>query len=432
MTWRRRKRTKAPSVADADLALETLGTERLRIIVLLALGGALSFLSLIPPTYFSSSMESAFRGNMSMFIAWRFVVLSGLVLYLVGEHLILRRLIARKRRIPTIYRYATALIETSFPTAAVIVAAIFSDPQASISSIPVFAYPLFIVLSALRLNFRLSLFTGLVAAVEYICVSQLFQLDSASYAPVHFSKGITFCMLGLLTGLVALQIKKRILDSVRTAEERNQIVSMFGKHVSQVVVDQLLAQGADVRSEKKNVCVMFLDIRNFTSFSEKRTPEEVVSYLETLFEFMIEIVNRNHGFINKFLGDGFMAVFGAPVSNGKDSLNAVKAAQGILERLNAEIANGNVPPTTVGIGLHAGEAVTGSIGSALRKEYTVIGDVVNLAARIEKLNKEFNSQLLISENVRATAISETLGKIIPRGLVQVRGREASINVYQLA
>src|SRR6185312_17081556 len=131
------------------------------------------------------------------------------------------------------------------------------------------------------LNFRLSLFTGLVAAVEYICVSQLFQLDSASYAPVHFSKGITFCMLGLLTGLVALQIKKRILDSVRTAEERNQIVSMFGKHVSQVVVDQLLAQGADVRSEKKNVCVMFLDIRNFTSFSEKRTPEEVVSYLET-------------------------------------------------------------------------------------------------------------------------------------------------------
>lgn len=433
MTWRRRRRAKAPSVTDGDLALETLGTERLRVIVLLAVGGSLAVLSLIPPTYFSSNLADAFQGTMHLFIAWRFVVLSGLFLYLIAEHLILRRLIVSKRKIPTVYRYVTALIETSFPTAAVVVAAIFSDPQSAIASIPVFAYPLFIVLSALRLNFRLSLFTGFVAGVEYICVAQIFQLDQASrYAAIHFSKGITLCMLGLLTGLVALQIKKRILDSVRTAEERNQIVNMFGKHVSPVVVDQLLAQGADLRSEKKNVCVMFLDIRNFTSFSEKRSPEEVVSYLEALFEFMIDIVNRNHGFINKFLGDGFMAVFGAPVSNGSDCLNAVTAAQEILTRLSAEVANGNVPPTTVGIGLHAGEAVTGSIGSTLRKEYTVIGDVVNLAARIEKLNKQFHSQLLISETVRETAISETLGDIIPRGLVQVRGREASIQVYQLA
>lgn len=160
-------------------------------------------------------------------------------------------------------------------------------------------------------------------------------------------------------------------------------------------MDKLLEQGAGVLSEKRDVRVMFLDIRNFTTFAENKRPEEVVEYLVSLFVFMIEIVKRHRGIINNFLGEGFMAVFGAPFSDGRDCANAVEAAREILARVEQEVAHGNVLPTQIGIGLHAGEAVTGSIGSSLRKEYTVIGDVVNLAARIEKLNKQFGSQLLI-------------------------------------
>ena len=126
-----------------------------------------------------------------------------------------------------------------------------------------------------------------------------------------------------------------------------------------------------------------------------------------------------------------MAVFGAPLSDGKDCLNAVEAAQEILARLKQEVEAGTILPTTVGIGLHAGEAVTGSIGSALRREYTVIGDVVNLAARIEKLNKQFDSQLLISEMVWQ-AVGDDQRKVQPMGEVQVRGRESAIQIYQLA
>jgi adenylate cyclase len=126
-----------------------------------------------------------------------------------------------------------------------------------------------------------------------------------------------------------------------------------------------------------------------------------------------------------------MAVFGAPLSDGKDCLNAVEASQEILERVRQEVEAGTILPTTVGIGLHAGEAVTGSIGSALRREYTVIGDVVNLAARIEKLNKQFDSQLLISEMVWQ-AVNEDRRKAVPMGEVQVRGREQAIQVYQVA
>jgi adenylate cyclase len=157
----------------------------------------------------------------------------------------------------------------------------------------------------------------------------------------------------------------------------------------------------------------------------------VVEYLESLFEFMIEIVNRHHGIINKFLGDGFMAVFGAPLSDGRDCANALKAAQEILARVQQEVEAGTILPTTVGIGLHAGEAVTGSIGSALRREYTVIGDVVNLASRIEKLNKQFDSRLLISEIVWQ-AVSSDGGKAVPMGQVEVRGREQAIQIYQVA
>ena len=146
---------------------------------------------------------------------------------------------------------------------------------------------------------------------------------------------------------------------------------------------------------------------------------------------MIEIVNRQHRINNKFLGDGFMAVFGAPLSDGKDCANAVEAAQEILARVQQEVDAGTILPTTVGIGLHAGEAVTGSIGSTLRREYTVIGDVVNLAARIEKLNKTFHSQLLISEIVWE-AINEARRNAVPMGQVQVKGREQSIQVYQVA
>ncbi len=94
-----------------------------------------------------------------------------------------------------------------------------------------------------------------------------------------------------------------------------------------------------------------------------------------------------------------MAVFGAPLSDGRDCANAVGAAREILSRVEEEVAGGTILPTRVGIGIHAGEAVTGSIGSSARKEYTVIGDVVNTASRVEQLNKEFGSQLLISEVV---------------------------------
>jgi adenylate cyclase len=436
----RKKRVDAESILEAEFEREALGTERLRLLVLTAVVASGLCLSLIPSAIFSEGVERAFHGNVRAFVYWRSAILLLLALYLTAEWLRLGQRIKTGGRVHAVYRYVTAFVETSCPTAEIIALAAYTDNAVAALSIPVFVYPLFVVLSALRLNFRLSVFTGAVAAVEYTLVGLYYIRGSAgrladpllASVPVHVVKGLILLSLGVVTGLVALQIKRRILDSFKLAEERNDIVSTFGQHVSPVVVDKLLERGAGVRGEKKEVCVMFLDIRDFTSFAEKRHPEEVVEYLESLFEFMIEIVNKHNGVVNKFLGDGFMAVFGAPLSDGRDCANAVRAAREILSRVEEEVAGGTVLPTRVGVGIHAGEAVTGSVGSSLRKEYTVIGDVVNTASRIEQLNKEFGSQLLVSEVVWDAARVDGLEGALPMGHVAVRGREEPITIYRVA
>ena len=423
---------------EEQFALESLKSDRLRVSILIGAVVSSVLLLLLLMPFFFNQFQAAFHGNFSRFLFAVIALFGANVGYLSFEYIVLGRLIRKQRRPFPALKYLSAFVETSIPTAGIMIGSLFLGPIYTLFTPAAFIYPLFISLSALRLDVRLCIFTGAVAGVEYALLAiYLIQRASGTVVepilsgyPQHLFRGFLLFLTGVVTGLVTRQIRKRIISSFAVVQERNRISRTFGEYVSPEVMDKLLDLKPDLRSESKNVCVMFLDIRNFTGFAEKRSPEEVVQYLESLFEFMIEIVNRHHGIINKFLGDGFMAVFGAPLSDGKDCVNAVAAAQEILARLRQEIDAGTILPTTVGIGLHAGEAVTGSIGSALRREYTVIGDVVNLAARIEKLNKEFDSQLLISEMVWQAINADR--KAMPMGQVQVRGREQAIQVYQVA
>jgi adenylate cyclase len=424
---------------EEEFALESLKSDRLRVTILIGAIGSSVLLVVILSLVFSAQFDNVFHGNSSGFLQAVGVVFLVNMSLLTTERIVIDRLVKKQARPSNALKYLSAFLETSIPTTGIIVGSLFLGPIYTLFTPAAFIYPLFISLSALRLDVRLCIFTGAVAGVEYSLLAiYLVQQASGTIVepiltgiPQHIFKGFLLFLTGVVTGLVTRQIRKRILNSFSVIEERNRISRTFGEYVSPAVMGKLLDLKPDLRSENKNVCVMFLDIRNFTGFAEKRSPEEVVQYLESLFEFMIEIVNRHHGIINKFLGDGFMAVFGAPLSDGKDCANALEAAQEILARVKKEVESGTILPTTIGIGLHAGEAVTGSIGSELRREYTVIGDVVNLAARIEKLNKNFDSQLLISEIVWQ-AVSNERNKAVPKGQVQVKGREQSIQVYQLA
>lgn len=348
----------------------------------------------------------------------------------------IRRMVTRhldaERPPPTAIRYAGATLELTLVSLSVLLLA--RNYSADTMWVPVlmpppFLYFIFIVLSTLRLDLRLSVFTGALAGAQYLGLFFFLRpevpLEGALMPlmnpPHHLSKAFVLAFAGLSAGLVARRIHLGTANVLR-------VRGIFGQHVSPAVVDMLLKQKSELASETRHVCVMFVDIRDFTTFSERHSPEKVVDYLNTLFASLIEAVNRNGGIVNKFLGDGFMAVFGAPISDGKDARNALAAAREILaevQRLNAE---GSIPPTRVGIGVHAGRVVTGNVGSAARKEYTIVGDTVNVASRIEALNKQFGSCLLVSEDVLSAAGEKGTD---PKGPVQVKGRTAAIEVYQL-
>ncbi|MBI2430193.1 MAG: adenylate/guanylate cyclase domain-containing protein, partial [Ignavibacteriales bacterium] len=178
------------------------------------------------------------------------------------------------------------------------------------------------------------------------------------------------------------------------------------------------------------VCIMFLDIRGFTSFAEKHSPEEIVQYQNAFFTSVVDVVDKNNGIINQFLGDGAMITFGAPVSKGNDCQNALNTALEILERIKMDGENGKIHMTTVGIGIHVGEAVTGNVGSSKRKQYSITGNVVICASRIEQLNKEYNSQLLISKDL-FDGLDEKPVYAEHLGPVTVKGREEPIEIYKL-
>lgn len=427
------------SAFEDEFAVEVLKNDRLRVTILIGAISATVVLVLTLAFFWFDQFQQAFHGNFRWFLPAFLAIVAVMLGGLMIERRLINDYIARGATPSPWLRYLSAFLETSIPTVGMVLSAQFVGPVYSLFTPAGSVYPLLIVLSALRLDARLSIFTGIVAGMEYgllalyyISTSQQVGLEPMlTRAPNHVFRAFLLFVLGVATGLVTLQIRKRIFSSFETVEERNRISRTFGEYVSPVVMDTLMNLKPDLRSEKRKVCIMFLDIRNFTAFAEQRTPEEVVEYLESLFEFMIEIVNRHNGVINKFLGDGFMAVFGAPLSDGDDCVNALAAAQEIIGRVRTEVAAGNILPTTVGIGLHAGDAVTGSIGSHLRREYTVIGDVVNLAARIEQLNKRFGSELLISEMVW-DEIGQHLTAATPMGHVEIKGRQQPVQVYQVA
>ncbi len=281
----------------------------------------------------------------------------------------------------------------------------------------------------------LQVYTPVLKSGSAVGVIELYESNSDLFAQIArntlFVEGL-IAAAGLLLYLALFGIFYRAwLAQKRVNEERNRIMGIFGQHVSPEVVNRLLSQDFEQQGEMREVCLMFLDIRNFTAFTEKNQPTEVVEYLNSLFEFMVDCVNRNQGIVNKFLGDGFMAVFGAPIPDERNCHHALKASIEILNELARFNAARGGEVTRVGIGLHAGSAVTGTIGSAHRKEYTIVGDMVNVAKRIEELNKSLGSRLLVSEEVWNKLVTKpkTSEKV---GRVRMKGREAPVLLYKVA
>ncbi|KHD89423.1 MAG: adenylate cyclase [Bdellovibrio sp. ArHS] len=215
-------------------------------------------------------------------------------------------------------------------------------------------------------------------------------------------------------------------------KERDKVKSLFSKFHGSSVAEDLIGKDIGVGGQSKDVVVFFSDIRGFTAFSEKRSPEEVVEMLNEYFGVMVKIINSHGGVVDKFIGDAIMAVWGAPKSSDRDAHKAVRAClemRRALEILNETRIGRGQPPINIGMGLHAGLAISGTIGSDERMEYTVIGNTVNTASRIEASTKAFGADLLISDTV-IEKIGEDF-KTELAGAAEVKGRSEALKMFKV-
>jgi adenylate cyclase len=214
--------------------------------------------------------------------------------------------------------------------------------------------------------------------------------------------------------------------------ERDRLRETFGRYVTRQVAEHVLAGKDALGGELVPVTVLFSDIRSFTSISEHMPPRQLLDFLNEYFSGMVESVMAHDGVVDKFIGDAIMAVFGAPSPHPDDPINAIKAALEMRERL-AKLNEGfrakGLPEIRTGIGLHTGEVVAGNMGHVKRLEYTVIGDAVNLASRLEGMTKELKADVLLSEDLYKKVADRVEAEPLHR--IHVKGREQEVMVYRL-
>lgn len=216
----------------------------------------------------------------------------------------------------------------------------------------------------------------------------------------------------------------------RGLEEREKLKETFGKFVNKEIAEQVLKGEIKLGGERKEVAVFFSDIRSFTAISEKLEPEEVVEFLNEYMTRMVNCVNVTNGVVDKYIGDAIMAVWGAPVSYGNDTENAVNGAlmmRNELMMFNKRRGGPKKPIIKIGCGINSGPVLAGQIGSDERMEYTVIGDAVNLASRIESLNKPFGTDILISSDSYAKV--RNIFRVEPMQKIKVKGKSEPQQIY---
>jgi adenylate cyclase len=286
--------------------------------------------------------------------------------------------------------------------------------------------------------FRLPALWGILAVILTAALVLLISSWAFNVRGLILPLSSAWLGMALLTpsGLGLRHARERMLRGESEAE-RAQVMDIFSRFVSPEVAAQMWRQRGhlSLTGERRVVTVIFTDIRNFTTLSEPVSSATVVEWLNDYFGRMHAVVVSHGGHINKFIGDGLMIAFGAPIDRGdqQEARAAVDCGLAMLaavERMNEEWANSGRPVIKIGVGIHTGEATCGVVGAERRLEYTLIGDTVNLASRLESTTKELGVPILISEQT-----SKYLGdeyELRSFGEVRVKGKTQNTIVYTVS
>ncbi len=276
---------------------------------------------------------------------------------------------------------------------------------------------------------RIIVFIGMIFAVVFITRSFTKPIYSLLKEINKVREGDFSTQAAIITEDEIGALTHDFNEMVKGLKERELIRDTFGKYVTKDVATVILDKKINVEGEVRLCTILVTDIANYTSISEELKPEEVVKMLNEYFSIIVGIIQNHKGVVNKFIGDAVFAMFNVPLDDPDHAVNAMNAALEI-EKITTKRKFGNECKLSTRIGINTGFVVAGNIGSAERMEYTVIGDDVNVAARLEQLNKEYGTTILVGENTRKMAKDHF--NFIQLGDFQLKGKDKSLKVFKVS
>ena len=281
------------------------------------------------------------------------------------------------------------------------------------------AMMLFNVMSAFRQGKLIIYYSTLCCLITATVILEHSHTDRA----IEFHEQI----IVLFSGLLAWSISNYITGTYTRLRHRERLL----RYLPTELVEAVERGHVDIEpgGERRNVTILMADIRNFTTMCEQHEPEVITRLLNRYFAEMSDVIFKHDGMIDKFIGDAIMAVFGTPQAESNNAANGIEAGRKMLQRLpslNAELKAEGLPEIEIGIGVHCGDAIAGNVGSVSRMDYTVIGDTVNVAARIESMTKELGKTLLVSKDA---ANESNLSNLEKAGEVNLKGKSERVELY---
>ena len=358
----------------------------------------------------------------------------------------LRRAGVKRTRSPA-FITASVLVFVSMPTLFFVVAELTTvGGAASYATGPfMHLYAFTVVFSGLWMRPRLPAIAGVVAALELGVVYALAHTKLAALGMVDPDqwrelllpevwafKAVLIGGVGGMTAAIVYVARQLVLRVLAEERETREVSKLFGDFVSPDVRDKILRERGALSSERRRMAILFSDLRGFTTYSETKDPAVVVARLNAYFERMVRAVEKEGGVVDKFIGDAVMATFGGVVPLASPASAAVRAAKAMragLVDLNAAWAKEGVPAFDNGIGVHFGEVIEGPLGAMNRREYTVIGDVVNTASRVEGLTKEKERPILVTQAVKDALPPEEQGALEDVGEAHAKGKSETLRLF---
>jgi class 3 adenylate cyclase len=351
-------------------------------------------------------------------------------------------------------KYAFATLDFAVLSALVATQPVYASvevPQAVIFRIPVFPF-YFLVLAVTAFSFSpgLVLWSGVAGVCGWLgafawairdmpvrydwsvmgtnpsteVLSQIFFSPNFIATGSRVQEAIAFLVVALLIATVMWRARAFVRRQLELEQERREISEIFGKYVPKVIADALIADRGLLEPVEKTATILFLDIAGFTSLSEAAGARRIVGVLNAFFDYAAQTISERGGVVTQFQGDGILATFNLPVEDSRHAVNALLAAHGIIDAVRSREFDGQA--LSVRVGICTGEVIAGSVGGSGRQNYTVYGDTVNLASRLEALNKEHRTELLVDGQTIALLGGAPFDAV---GELSVRGFSAPVAVY---